>query len=152
MIGRFLGASCYGGSRPDISLPFCDLCSFPGRRFHVSERARGDVNILAVGFFSSIMFPTIFSRRGGDRSSTGNGSGILNMAIVGGAVLPVLGALSLTVLAFTTHSLFRHLLLYIVFYGLSGSSRANGIRCKGILDNMLLAGNIGGTKTDLAMF
>jgi FHS family L-fucose permease-like MFS transporter len=40
--------------------------------------------ILAVGFFNSIMFPTIFSMGVAELGPlTGNGSGILNMAIVG---------------------------------------------------------------------
>jgi FHS family L-fucose permease-like MFS transporter len=46
--------------------------------------------ILAVGLFNSIMFPTIFSmaihRLG---PLTGEGSGVLCMAIVGGAIVPV---------------------------------------------------------------
>jgi FHS family L-fucose permease-like MFS transporter len=47
--------------------------------------------ILAVGLFNSIMFPTIFTLaiRGLGRH-TGQGSGILCMAIVGGAIVPVL--------------------------------------------------------------
>ena len=51
--------------------------------------------ILAVGFFNSIMFPTIFSLGVAELGPlTGNGSGLLNMAIVGGAILPVIqGAL-----------------------------------------------------------
>jgi FHS family L-fucose permease-like MFS transporter len=40
--------------------------------------------ILAVGFFNSIIFPTIFSMGVAELGPlTGNGSGILNMAIVG---------------------------------------------------------------------
>jgi FHS family L-fucose permease-like MFS transporter len=45
--------------------------------------------ILGVGLFNSIMFPTIFSmalhRLG---KFTGQGSGLLCMAIVGGAIIP----------------------------------------------------------------
>src|SRR5439155_491726 len=45
--------------------------------------------ILSVGLFNSIMFPCIFTM-GIDELGplTGDGSGILNMAIVGGAVIP----------------------------------------------------------------
>ena len=47
--------------------------------------------ILAVGFFNSIMFPTIFSLGVAELGPlTGNASGLLNMAIVGGAVLPMI--------------------------------------------------------------
>jgi FHS family L-fucose permease-like MFS transporter len=52
--------------------------------------------LLAVGLCNSIMFPTIFSmalHRLGPR--TGQGSGVLCMAIVGGAIVPfVQGALA----------------------------------------------------------
>jgi len=45
--------------------------------------------ILAVGLFNSIMFPTIFSMAlHGLGRHTGQGSGILCMAIVGGAIVP----------------------------------------------------------------
>ncbi|MGZ5198611.1 MAG: L-fucose:H+ symporter permease [Telluria sp.] len=47
--------------------------------------------ILAVGLFNSIMFPTIFSLAlHGLGRYTGQGSGILCMAIVGGAIVPFL--------------------------------------------------------------
>ena len=50
--------------------------------------------ILAVGLFNSIMFPTIFSLAlNGLGKHTGQGSGILCAAIVGGAVLPVVQGL-----------------------------------------------------------
>jgi FHS family L-fucose permease-like MFS transporter len=46
--------------------------------------------ILSVGLFNSIMFPTIFSLAvNGLGKHTGQGSGILCAAIVGGAILPV---------------------------------------------------------------
>ena len=47
------------------------------------------VTILAVGLFNSIMFPTIFSMALNKLGAqTGQGSGILCMAIVGGAIVP----------------------------------------------------------------
>jgi FHS family L-fucose permease-like MFS transporter len=53
----------------------------------------GDIamwSILAVGLCNSIMFPTIFSLAvSGLGKHTGQGSGILCSAIVGGAVVPV---------------------------------------------------------------
>jgi FHS family L-fucose permease-like MFS transporter len=50
--------------------------------------------LLAVGFFNSIMFPTIFvlALKGGG-ARLGRASGLLCMAIVGGAVVPVLQGL-----------------------------------------------------------
>src|SRR5260370_28710157 len=47
--------------------------------------------MLSVGFFNSIMFPTIFSLGVAELGPlTGNGSGLLNMAIVRAAVLPLI--------------------------------------------------------------
>ena len=49
------------------------------------------VAILAVGFFNSIMFPTIFTLAiDGLGDHTSQGSGILCMAIAGGAIVPLL--------------------------------------------------------------
>ena len=46
--------------------------------------------ILAIGLFNSIMFPTIFTLAiQGLGRRTGEGSGVLCMAIVGGAIVPV---------------------------------------------------------------
>ena len=46
-------------------------------------------SILAVGLFNSIMFPCIFTMGIAELGPlTGDGSGIMNMAIVGGAVIP----------------------------------------------------------------
>jgi len=85
--------------------------------------AVGQRTMLAVGLFNSIMFPTIFSLGVAELGPlTGNGSGLLNMAIVGGAILPVLqGAIAdrfglhhgfwLPVICY----------LYILFFAWSGS-------------------------------
>ena len=73
--------------------------------------------------FNSIMFPTIFSLGVAELGPlTGSGSGILNMAIVGGAILPVIqGAIADTI--GLHHAFFLPVIcyLYILFYGLSGS-------------------------------
>ena len=48
-------------------------------------------SILLVGLFNSIMFPTIFTLGIAELGPlTGDGSGLLNMAIVGGAIIPLL--------------------------------------------------------------
>jgi FHS family L-fucose permease-like MFS transporter len=80
--------------------------------------------ILAVGLFNSIMFPTIFTLAiDGLGKHTGQGSGILCMAIVGGALLPVLqGAVAD---AIGIHHAFIVALLcyvYIAWYGAKGST------------------------------
>jgi MFS transporter, FHS family, L-fucose permease len=63
--------------------------------------------ILTVGLFNSIMFPTIFSLGVAELGPlTGNGSGVLNMAVVGGAILPVIQGSLLIVWDSTTPSFF----------------------------------------------
>jgi MFS transporter, FHS family, L-fucose permease len=48
--------------------------------------------LTAVGLMNSVMFPTIFSLAlEGLGDKTPQGSGLLCMAIVGGAIIPVLG-------------------------------------------------------------
>ena len=80
-------------------------------------------SILAVGFFNSIMFPTIFSLGVAELGPlTGSESGILNMAIVGGAILPLVqGAIADQI--GIHHAFFIPVLcyFYIAFFGLSGS-------------------------------
>ncbi|MED5525903.1 sugar MFS transporter [Gallaecimonas pentaromativorans] len=79
--------------------------------------------VLAVGLFNSIMFPTIFSLalRGLGRF-TSQGSGILCLAIVGGAILPPLvGAVADTLGLQMAFALPIICYVYIAFYGLKGS-------------------------------
>jgi FHS family L-fucose permease-like MFS transporter len=81
------------------------------------------VAILSVGLFNSIMFPTIFTlAQAVDGERTGQGSGILCMAIVGGAIVPVIeGA---TADRIGVHAAFAVPLVcyaYIAWYGLVGS-------------------------------
>lgn len=46
-------------------------------------------SVLLIGFFNSIMFPSIFTSGIAELGPlTGDGSGLLNMAIVGGAIIP----------------------------------------------------------------
>jgi MFS transporter, FHS family, L-fucose permease len=79
-------------------------------------------SILGVGFFNSIMFPTIFSLGVAELGPlTGSGSGVLNMAIVGGAILPVIqGAIADRI--GIHHAFFLPVLcyLYILFYAVNG--------------------------------
>jgi FHS family L-fucose permease-like MFS transporter len=79
--------------------------------------------ILSVGLFNSIMFPTIFSLAiNGLGSHTSQGSGILCLAIVGGAILPLIqGMIADT--AGIQISFLMPLICYafIVYYGLKGS-------------------------------
>jgi FHS family L-fucose permease-like MFS transporter len=80
-------------------------------------------SILAVGLFNSIMFPTIFSMGVAELGPlTSSGSGLLSMAIVGGAILPVIQGVIADHVGIH-HAFILPVLcyLYIMFYGLSGS-------------------------------
>jgi len=87
-------------------------------------------SIIAVGLFNSIMFPSIFTLGIAELGPlTGEGSGILIMAIVGGAIIPVVvGALADHLGIHRSLFVPAICYLYIVFYGLKGSipSRARG--------------------------
>jgi FHS family L-fucose permease-like MFS transporter len=80
-------------------------------------------SIIAVGLFNSVMFPTIFTLSIDQLGPlTGKGSGLLIMAIVGGAILPVLqGVLADSIGIHTAFIMPAVCYLYIVYYGFSGS-------------------------------
>ncbi|HVY32748.1 MAG TPA: L-fucose:H+ symporter permease [Polyangiaceae bacterium] len=80
-------------------------------------------SILAVGLFNSIMFPTIFALAiEGMGERTGQASGIVCMAIVGGAIVPVLqGALADSIGVQHAFALAALCYLYIAWYGPRGS-------------------------------
>jgi fucose permease len=79
-------------------------------------------SILAVGLFNSIMFPTIFTLAiAGLGKHTGQGSGILCTAIVGGAIIPLLQGLLADNIGIH-HAFILPVLcyMYIAFYGMKG--------------------------------
>ena len=124
MIGRFVGAGLLRRIKAGNLLALCGLCA--ATLVTVSMLTGGHTamwTILAVGLFNSIMFPTIFSLGVAELGPlTGNGSGVLNMAIVGGAILPVVQGVIADGVGIH-HAFFLPVLcyLYILFYGLSGS-------------------------------
>lgn len=92
MIGRFIGAALMHYFSATRYLAINSLIAIV--MIVVSMNTSGSIamwSILAVGFFNSIMFPTIFSLAiRGLGSLTSKGSGILCQAIVGGALIPVI--------------------------------------------------------------
>jgi FHS family L-fucose permease-like MFS transporter len=130
MIGRFLGAGLLRRIRPGNLLGWCAICA--ATLVSASMILGGHTamwSILSVGLFNSIMFPTIFSLGVAELGPlTGTGSGLLTMAIVGGAVLPVIQGVIADHVGIH-HAFFLPLLcyLYILFYGLSGS-KPNSVR------------------------
>ena len=81
--------------------------------------------LIAVGLFNSIMFPTIFTLGiDGLGKQTSQGSGVLVMAIVGGAIIPlIMGAFADSI---GIHNSFLVTILcyaYIAYYGFKGYKR-----------------------------
>jgi MFS transporter, FHS family, L-fucose permease len=124
MIGRFLGAGVLRRIRPGSLLALC--ATVAAMLVTASMLSGGHTAmwaILAVGCFNSIMFPTIFSLGVAELGPlTGTGSGLLNMAIVGGAILPLVQGTIADRIGLH-HAFFVPVIcyLYILFYGLSGS-------------------------------
>jgi len=92
MIGRFIGSAILQKVKASKLLALCAIMA--ALLVSVSVLTNGHVamySILAVGLFNSIMFPCIFTLGIAELGPlTGDGSGILNMAIVGGAIIPYL--------------------------------------------------------------
>ena len=124
MIGRFLGAPLLRRFKAGYLLALCAIAA--ATLVTASMLAGGPIamwTILAVGFFNSIMFPTIFSLGVAELGPlTGTGSGVLNMAIVGGAILPVVQGVIADRIGLH-HAFFLPVICYafILFYGLRGS-------------------------------
>ena len=124
MIGRFLGALLLRRFKPASLLVLST--SAAAALVAISMILGGHTamwSILGVGFFNSIMFPTIFTLGVAELGPlTGSGSGILNMAIVGGAILPLIQGVIADHIGLQ-HAFFVPVVcyLYILFYGLNGS-------------------------------
>lgn len=91
MIGRFAGSLILWISRPGYVLAACaaGACAL-AITSSLSLGVFAATTLIAVGLFNSIMFPTIFSLASeGLGEQTPNGSGLLCMAIVGGALVPL---------------------------------------------------------------
>ncbi len=92
MVGRFIGSALLQKIKTSTLLSFAAIMAV--LLVTVSVLSSGHVamwSILAVGLFNSIMFPCIFTMGIAELGPlTGDGSGLLNMAIVGGAIIPYL--------------------------------------------------------------
>ena len=124
MVGRFVGAGLLRRVKPGNLLAICAILAttLVATSMLLSGHA-AMWTILAVGLFNSIMFPTIFSLGVAELGPlTSNGSGILNMAIVGGAIFPLLqGVIADHVGVHHAFVLPVACYLYIVYFGFSGS-------------------------------
>jgi len=125
MVGRFIGAAVLQRVKTGYLLGICAVCS--ATLVAVSMLTSGHLamwSMLAVGLFNSIMFPSIFALGVAELGPlTGSGSGLMNMAIVGGAIVPLIqGALADSV--GIHHAFFLPVIcyLYILFFALRGST------------------------------
>lgn len=124
MVGRFIGAAVMQKLPAGKVLAFSAMVAVI---FIASAMiTSGHVamwSILLVGLCNSIMFPTIFSLAiTGLDKHTSQGSGILCLAIVGGAIIPLIQGILADSMGLQ-NSFFLPIMcyLFIVFYGLSGS-------------------------------
>jgi FHS family L-fucose permease-like MFS transporter len=123
MLGRFIGVAILAKFKPGYVLAF-NACVVTVLII-VAMVFAGPIAmwaLLLIGLFNSIMFPTIFTLAiEGLGKFTSEGAGVLCMAIVGGAIVPVIQGL----FADYVGVLYSFLIpvacyLYIAFYGLRG--------------------------------
>jgi FHS family L-fucose permease-like MFS transporter len=141
MVGRFIGSAVLQKVKTSRVLAFC--ATMATLLVVVTVLSNGHFamwSVLAIGLFNSIMFPSIFTSGIAELGPlTGDGSGLLNMAIVGGAIIPwVVGRIGDAI----NHSWYPSMVqgetswgqgihyalilaafcyLYILFYAVSGS-------------------------------
>lgn len=124
MVGRFIGSALLQKISTRGLLGVCAVCA--AALVAISMLTTGHAamySIILVGFFNSIMFPSIFTLGVAELGPlTGDGSGVMIMAIVGGAIIPVAqGAIADRI--GIHHAFFLPVIcyLYILFFALSGS-------------------------------
>src|SRR5579863_4204573 len=92
MIGRFAGSATMKSIAPNRLLAIFAACSFVCGAMAIAMTGEAPVwAVVMIGFFHSIMFPTIFALSLKNLGAhTKRGSSLLVMAIIGGAVFPAL--------------------------------------------------------------
>jgi len=124
MVGRFIGSAILRIIKPGTVLAFnaivvcCLLVVTMATKGHAAM-----YSVLAIGLFNSIMFPTIFTLAIAKLGRhTSSGSGLLCMAIVGGAIMPfIMGKLADVIGLHMSFVVPLVCYLYILFYGAKGS-------------------------------
>ncbi len=120
MVGRFIGSVVMRTIHPGRVLAFNAAMAVVLIVLAVSSGGSlAMIAILAVGLCNSIMFPTIFSLAlEGLGSKTSQGSGLLCLAIVGGALLPILqGAMADTIGLHLSFIMPAVCYLFIMYFG-----------------------------------
>ncbi|WP_084583055.1 sugar MFS transporter [Sphingomonas azotifigens] len=129
MVGRFVGSAIMQKVDAGIVLAAFSIGAFVVMM--VTVFTQGEVamwSLILVGLFHSIMFPTIFTLGiKGLGPLTEEGSGLLIMAIAGGALVAVQGWLADTYGLQHSFLLTAVCELYILFYAVWGSKPTNAI-------------------------
>jgi FHS family L-fucose permease-like MFS transporter len=124
MVGRFIGSALLQKVKTGGLLAICAVCA--AGLVAISMLTNGHTamySIILVGFFNSIMFPSIFTLGVAELGPlTGDGSGVMIMAIVGGAIIPVAQGWIADHIGIH-HAFFLPVIcyLYILYFALSGS-------------------------------
>jgi MFS transporter, FHS family, L-fucose permease len=124
MVGRFIGSALLQKVKTGTLLGLCAICA--AGLVGTSMLTNGHMamySIILVGFFNSIMFPSIFTLGIAELGPlTGDGSGIMIMAIVGGAIIPLAQGWIADQIGIH-HAFFLPVIcyLYILFFAWSGS-------------------------------
>jgi len=124
MVGRFIGSAVLQKVKTRRLLAVCAVCTATLVTFSMITSGHLAMwSMIGVGLFNSIMFPSIFALGVAELGPlTGSGSGLMTMAIVGGAIIPVLQGVIAD--SFGIHHAFLLPVicyLYILFYALRGS-------------------------------
>jgi FHS family L-fucose permease-like MFS transporter len=130
MIGRFIGSAVLQKLRTGpllgaVAIAACGLVAAS----MLSHGWMAVWTIILVGLFNSVMFPSIFTLGIAELGPlTGEGSGILVAAIVGGAIIPELeGLLADSIGIHYAFILPALCYIYIAFYGFRGSKPSAAI-------------------------
>lgn len=123
MVGRFLGSFAMRNLPPDRVLAAAAIGAFAVMMVAASATGHAAMwALISVGLFHSIMFPTIFTLGiRGLGPLTEEGSGLLVMAIAGGALVVVQGWIADHYGLQTSFLLTAACELYVLFYALWGS-------------------------------
>lgn len=123
MVGRFVGAIIMQKVPANRVLAFNAIMAI--LLVSVAIWSNGQIAmwaILAVGLFNSIMFPTIFSLAIDKlKDATSHGAGVLCLAIVGGAIVPLLQGVLADLIGLQTSFILPIICyFFIVYYAISG--------------------------------
>ncbi len=125
MVGRFIGSAVLRLVSPGMVLAGVSIGAIA--LIAISTQTTGVVSgysLLAIGLMNAIMFPTIFSlacEKLGPRAA--DGSGIINVAIFGGAVVPLLTGMIADATASLAIALVLPVLCYAIIAGFGWYAR-----------------------------